>query len=106
MRNLLAFSIAFNMFAEMAFTGYLTVNDFINLSGHFFKIVAVYLIYEAIIVTGLLRPYSLLFRELAQREEAQRASETRERPGPCRWRPLWMWCRPLCGLPMIPARAM
>ncbi len=78
-RNLLALSIAFNVFAELAFTGYLAVNDFINLSGHFLKIVAVYLIYEAIIVTGLLRPYSLLFRELAQREEAQRASETRER---------------------------
>ncbi len=78
-RNLLALSIILNVLAEIAFTGYLQVMDFINLAGHFFKVGAVYLIYEAIIVTGLLRPYSLLFRELAQREKAQRASEARER---------------------------
>ncbi len=66
-RNLIAFSLVFNIIAEIAFTDYLTVYDAINLLGHFFKILAVYLIYQAIIVTGLLRPYNLLFRELAQR---------------------------------------
>lgn len=78
-RNLLALSIAFNIVAEIAFTGYLVETDPINLFGHFVKVGAVYLTYEAIIVTGLLRPYSLLFRELAQREEALRASEAREK---------------------------
>jgi two-component system sensor kinase FixL len=77
--RLLAYSIAFNIAAELAFTEYLAVNDLINLTGHFFKIIAVYLIYKAIIETGLLKPYNLLFRELALREAALRASEARER---------------------------
>ncbi len=37
--------------------------------GHFFKIVSFYLIYKAIIETGLTRPYALLFRNLKQSEE-------------------------------------
>ena len=43
--------------------------------GHLLKIVAVYLIYRAIIWTGFAKPYSLLFRNLKQSEEALRASE-------------------------------
>jgi PAS domain S-box-containing protein len=73
--RLLAFSIAFNIAAEIAFTEYMAVNDLINLAGHLIKIIAVYLTYKAIIETGLLRPYTLLFRELTQRESALRASE-------------------------------
>jgi PAS domain S-box-containing protein len=38
--------------------------------GHFFKIISFYLIYKAIIETGLRRPYDLLSRDLKQREEA------------------------------------
>lgn len=43
---------------------------FFNFLGHYFKINSFYLIYIAIIETGFEAPYSLLFRELKQSEEA------------------------------------
>jgi two-component system phosphate regulon sensor histidine kinase PhoR len=54
--------------AELAFTFYVGVYGFPNLVGHFFKIVAFYLIYKAIVETGLTKPYNLLFRGLQQAE--------------------------------------
>jgi light-regulated signal transduction histidine kinase (bacteriophytochrome) len=41
--------------------------------GHLFKIVAFYLIYKAIVQTGIVKPYNLVFRELKQSEAALRA---------------------------------
>ncbi|GAB4445881.1 MAG: hypothetical protein Kow0031_28470 [Anaerolineae bacterium] len=55
--------------SELAFTFYISVYGFSNLIGHFFKLLAFYYIYKAIIQTGLTKPYNLLFRELKQREE-------------------------------------
>jgi PAS domain S-box-containing protein len=78
-RRLLLAGIVFTVLSELAFVEYLAVTDDINLLGHLFKIVAFYLIYHAIIVTGFLRPHDLLFRELAQSELALRDSEQRER---------------------------
>ena len=52
----------------MAFTFYIDAYGFSNLVGHFLKIVSFYLIYKAIIQTGLTRPYDLLFRNLKQSE--------------------------------------
>jgi NtrC-family two-component system sensor histidine kinase KinB len=46
-----------------------------NMLGHLLKIGSVYLMYRAIIWTGLTKPYSLLFRNLKQSEEALRTSE-------------------------------
>ncbi len=43
--------------------------------GHLFKVVSFYLIYKALIETGLVRPYDLLFRNLKKSEEALRFSE-------------------------------
>ena len=40
-----------------------------NLIGHYFKIISFYLIYKAIIESGLVRPYDLLFRNLKKSEE-------------------------------------
>ncbi len=68
--RLLIFSIVFTIFSELAFTFYLGVYDFSNLTGHLFKIVSFYLSYRAIIKTGLVEPYSLIFRDL-QRSKAQ-----------------------------------
>jgi PAS domain S-box-containing protein len=62
-------SIIVTIFSELAFTSYVQAYGFSNLLGHFFKIVSFYLIYKAIIETGLTRPYALLFRNLKQSEE-------------------------------------
>jgi PAS domain S-box-containing protein len=58
--------------SELAFTFYTSPYGFPNLLGHFFKIVAFYLIYKAIIETGLVKPYNLLFRDLKLSEEQYR----------------------------------
>ena len=42
--------------------------------GHFFKLASFFLIYKGIIEIGLKKPYSFLFRELKQREEALKAA--------------------------------
>ena len=58
--------------SELSFTFYESPFGFPNLIGHFLKIAAFYLIYKAIIETGLVKPYDLLFRDLKLREEQYR----------------------------------
>jgi len=77
--RLLTASIIITVFSEMAFTLYTDPYGFSNQAGHYLKIVSFYLIYRAIIVTGLVAPYSLLFRELKLSEEALKESEERIR---------------------------
>ena len=64
----LAAAILFNVGAELSFTFYFDVYDLSNLIGHFFKASSFYFIYKAVVETGLVRPYSLLFRELKRSE--------------------------------------
>jgi signal transduction histidine kinase len=66
--NFLSVAIVFTIFAELAFTFYIDVYGFSNLVGHYFKLLSFYLIYKAIVVTGLMRPYELLYRELKMKE--------------------------------------
>ena len=54
--RLIAASILCTIVAELAFTFYISVYGLSNLIGHYFKIFAFYLIYRAIIVTGLENP--------------------------------------------------
>ena len=63
-------SLMLTIGAELAFTFYIGVYDFSNLIGHIFKIVAFYLVYVAIVETGLEKPQRLLFRTLKQNEAA------------------------------------
>ena len=70
--KLLAASIIATIFGELAFTLYTDVYGFSNLLGHFLKVLAFYFIYKAVIQTGFDDPYTLLFRELKQSEEAFR----------------------------------
>jgi diguanylate cyclase (GGDEF)-like protein len=65
-------SLVLTIGAELAFTFYISVYDFSNLIGHFFKIVAFYLVYKAITEMGLEKPHRLLFRNLKQSETALR----------------------------------
>jgi signal transduction histidine kinase len=57
-------AVAVSILCELAFTLYTGVYDSFNLLGHLLSIVAAYLLYRAIIQTGLIRPYDILFRDL------------------------------------------
>ncbi|MBN2123477.1 MAG: hypothetical protein JW821_04230, partial [Deltaproteobacteria bacterium] len=67
--HMLVASILITIGSELFFTFYVHVYDLSNLIGHFLKIISFYLIYRAIIETGLAKPYKLLFRNLKQSEE-------------------------------------
>ncbi|HEX9116646.1 MAG TPA: MASE3 domain-containing protein [Anaerolineae bacterium] len=62
--RLLMSAVATMIVAELAFTLYVGVYDFPNFAGHVVMVFSSYLIYRAIIETGLLQPYTLLFRDL------------------------------------------
>jgi signal transduction histidine kinase len=70
--RLLVWSIVLTIGSELAFTFYVNVYGLFNLIGHIFKILSFYLIYKALIETGLVKPYNLLFRNLKLSEEALR----------------------------------
>ena len=70
--RLLSAAIGVLIASELAFTLYNDVYGIANMIGHFLKFVGFYLIYKAIIETGLARPYDLLFRELKESEERYR----------------------------------
>jgi hypothetical protein len=70
--QMLVTSVVLTICSELAFTFYIHAYSFSNLMGHFFKIVSFYLIYKAVIQTGLTKPYAVLFRNLKQGEEALR----------------------------------
>jgi PAS domain S-box-containing protein len=77
--RLLITSIILTIVSELAFTFYAHAYGLYNLIGHYLKIISFYLIYKAIIETGLARPYALLFRDLKQSEEALRENEEKYR---------------------------
>jgi signal transduction histidine kinase len=70
--RLLFRAIIFTIGAELAFTFYVGVYDLSNLVGHLLKILSFYLIYKAVIETGVIRPYSILLSYLKQSEERLR----------------------------------
>jgi hypothetical protein len=70
--KLLSASIVLTIFSELAFTFYVGVYDISNIIGHLFKFVSFYLIYKAVVETGLREPYQLLFRELKESEKKYR----------------------------------
>ncbi len=73
----LILSLVFTIVSELAFTFYIGVYDFSNMVGHYFKIIAFYLIYRALIQTGIRDPYALMFRDLAQSREHLRQERDR-----------------------------
>jgi len=74
--QLIAASFIFSIASELAFTLYVDVYGISNLVGHMFEIISFYLIYKAIIETGLTKPYSLLFRSIKEREEGLESTLT------------------------------
>ena len=57
-------SLVMTIASELAFTAYVSVYGLANMLGHYFKVIAFYCVYRAIIQTGLTKPYKLLFRNL------------------------------------------
>ncbi|MFL0198743.1 MASE3 domain-containing protein [Clostridium sp. WILCCON 0269] len=64
----LFWSIIFTIVSEFEFTLYLSNYGFPNLLGHYFKIISFYLIYKAVIITCITRPYQTIFRQLTDKE--------------------------------------
>lgn len=75
--QLLAISIILTIGSEIAFTFYISVYGFSNLVGHFFKLISFFLIYQALIATGLKEPFDLLYREVKKREDKLEKSKKR-----------------------------
>ena len=61
---ILLLSIVFTILSELAFAFYISNYGLSNLVGHYFKLISFYLIYKAIIETGVKRPYEIIFKEL------------------------------------------
>jgi len=72
-------SIFFGILTEVAFTQYIAMYSFTNMLGHYFKIASFFLIYKALVETGIRDPHATIFRELqASNEEARLAREAAE----------------------------
>lgn len=78
--RLLLFSIGLLILSELAFTFYIKVYDLSNVSGHLLRILSCFLLYKAIIETGLKKPFDLLFRDLNQiNERLHKELESKQR---------------------------
>lgn len=72
--RLLVLSIMFSIASGLAGELYSDALVYNNLFAHYMKIVSFYLVYRAVIATGLRTPYDLLFRNLKRSEEEIRAA--------------------------------
>ncbi|GAB6862106.1 hypothetical protein JCM17092_21950 [Haloplanus litoreus] len=70
--QLLAVSLLLTMVSELAFTFYVDVYGLSNAVGHLFKLGSFYLIYLAVVKTGIKEPQKALYRTLARREARAR----------------------------------
>jgi len=66
--TLLISAMIFTILQELSFTLYTDNYGILNMFGHFFKIISFYLMYRAIVKTGINEPYNLIFRELTLNE--------------------------------------
>jgi signal transduction histidine kinase len=73
-------SLLFMIATDIAFINYINVMGRTNIIGHLLMALSFFLLYKAIIETGLRQPYSLLFRDLKKSETVleQRALELSE----------------------------
>lgn len=65
---LLLISMLATISSELAFTFYVSNYGISNLVGHYFKLLSFYLIYKAIVQTGIRDPYELVYLELKAKE--------------------------------------
>jgi signal transduction histidine kinase len=67
--RLLVGSMVSAIVADLFFSSYISVFNYENLIGHFFRILSFYLIYKAVIQTGLIKPYDILLRKFKQNQD-------------------------------------
>ena len=72
--QLLVLSILFSIAAQLSANLYTDSLEYNSIVGHYLTVVSFYLLYKAIVVIGLNRPYDLLFREMKRSEEAARVA--------------------------------
>jgi PAS domain S-box-containing protein len=72
--RLLVWAVVTTIVSELSFTLYVDVYGLSNFIGHYLKIVACYLLYVAVVETGLRKPYDLMFLDLKRSEEALKRS--------------------------------
>ena len=77
--GLVVAATAVTIASELAFTSYVSVYGPANLIGHMLSIIAFYLIYRAIIVTGFKRPIEFICQDLEASNKALRMSEKQYR---------------------------
>ena len=61
----------FSILAELVFTSYLGVYDLSNMLGHIFQLISSYILYKAIVETGLEYPFDLMFKNLNEAVKAR-----------------------------------
>jgi len=83
---LLVASMAVSVVKELSFTSYVSVYGPSNMIGHLLKIISCYLIYKAIIETGIVTPWNLLFRDLKRSEAKYRSMAEELRRSESRFR--------------------
>jgi signal transduction histidine kinase/DNA-binding response OmpR family regulator len=71
--RLIVASICCTIVSELCFTAFVSMYDFTNKLGHVAKLISFYLVYRAILVTGLKEPFAMVFRDLKRAEEELRA---------------------------------
>lgn len=69
---LIVASVSCTIVSELCFTAFVSMYDFTNKLGHIAKLVSFYLLYRAILVTGLKEPFEVVFRTLKQTEQELR----------------------------------
>ncbi len=73
-KALISVAIVMTMCAELAFTFYVDVDGTFNLAGHIFKIFSFWMIFQAIVISNLKKPYAEL---LEAKEVAEKANEAK-----------------------------
>ncbi len=78
--NLLAASIVLSVLSELAFTNYVGVYDFANLTGHILKLVVAYMLFKALVKEGIEDPFNTIFNDyrVAQQKLVDQTVELRE----------------------------
>ncbi|UCD50185.1 MAG: GHKL domain-containing protein [Phycisphaerales bacterium] len=71
--RMLVASVLLTVCSELCFTLYRDPYDIANEAGHLLKLASFYLIYRAVIQTGIRRPYAVLLRDLKQSNESLEA---------------------------------
>lgn len=71
-RRFVILSLVLTIGSEIAFTSYVSVYGPANLVGHLLRWIATYMLYKAIIETGLVKPYAVLLRDLKRSEDQLR----------------------------------